>query len=169
MYTVNVDDKEYQIDFNLSNSNSGKINNNDFTLDTVSSQEGVYHLIKDNKSYNIEVLKFNKKKKKLEILINGVQYDVKVKDETDVLLAQMGLDSMEDTIESELLAPMPGLVIDILIEDGREVKKGDALIILEAMKMENTLKSPRDGKIKTIKCAKKQVVEKGAILIEFEK
>ena len=168
MYTVSVDEKEYKIEFDGSNSNKGKIDNNEFLLDSISSQDGVFHLLKDNKSYNIEVLSSNRKKKRFEILINGSQYSVKVKDETDLLLAEMGLDALEDIIEAELKAPMPGLVLNVLVNEGSVVKKGDPLLVLEAMKMENTLKSTRDGVIKAIKCSKKQVVEKGTVLLEFE-
>ena len=168
MYTVSVDDKEYKIEFDNSETNKGKINNNDFQIDTITSQEGVFHLLKDNKSYNIEILSSDTKKKKFEILINGDRYEVDVKDETDVLLAEMGFASLEDIIEAEMKAPMPGLVIDILVKEGDTIKKGDPLLVLEAMKMENTLKSARDGVIKTIKCKKQDVVDKGSVLLEFE-
>ena len=110
----------------------------------------------------------NTKKKKFEILINGDRYEIDVKDETDLLLAEMGFDALADVVESEMKAPMPGLVIGILVKEGDTIKKGDPLLILEAMKMENTLKSARDGIIKTIKCKKQDVVEKGAVLLEFE-
>ena len=168
MYSVNVEGKDFQIEFDSTDTSKGKINNNNFELDAVSSQEGIYHLIKDNKSYNIEILNYNKKKKELEILINGNHYNVNVKNDTDLLLAEMGLDNMEDIVEKELNAPMPGLVIEILVKEGDVIKKGDSLLVLEAMKMENTLKSTHDAVVKTIKCIPKQVVEKGAVLLEFE-
>lgn len=167
MYSVNVEGKEFRIEFDSENSDKGKINNNTFKLDAISSQEGVYHLIKDNKSYNIEILEHNKKKKKLEILVNGNHYNVDVKNDTDLLLEEMGLDDL-DVLETELNAPMPGLVINILVKKGDKVEKGTPLLILEAMKMENTLKATREGVIKTIKCKPKQVVDKGAVLLEFE-
>ena len=168
MFTVTVDEREYKIEFENDNTNKGKINNNDFLLDVVSPQFGIYHLIKDNQSYNIEVITSDFKKKEFSILINGEQYTVKVQDETDVLLHEMGFDTAFDTLESEIKAPMPGLVLNIIAKEGDNIKKGDPLVVLEAMKMENTLKSPRDGVIKTVKCTIKQVVEKGAILLEFE-
>jgi len=62
---------------------------------------------------------------------------------------------------------MPGLVLNILVEEGQDIKKGDALIVLEAMKMENILKSPADGKVKKVSVKKGVAVEKGQILIEF--
>ena len=64
---------------------------------------------------------------------------------------------------------MPGLILEICVKEGDEVKKDQSLIILEAMKMENVLASPIDGKIKEIKISPKQTVEKNSLLITFEK
>ena len=63
---------------------------------------------------------------------------------------------------------MPGLIIDISITIGQEVKENDTLLILEAMKMENSITSPRDGVIKTISVTKNDTVKKNQLLIEFE-
>jgi biotin carboxyl carrier protein len=62
---------------------------------------------------------------------------------------------------------MPGLIIDLKIKTGDIVKPGDPLLILEAMKMENILKSPGEGTIKNVKVKKGDNVEKGQVLIEF--
>jgi len=68
---------------------------------------------------------------------------------------------------NDIKAPMPGMVLNILVDEGQEVKKGDALIVLEAMKMENILKSPVDGVIKKIAINKGVAVEKNQLLIQF--
>jgi len=67
-----------------------------------------------------------------------------------------------------LKAPMPGLVVKILVEAGQAVKKGDGLLIVEAMKMENELKASSDGKVKEVKVAEKEAVDKNQVLLEFE-
>jgi biotin carboxyl carrier protein len=67
-----------------------------------------------------------------------------------------------------LKAPMPGLIVDVAVKKSDLVKKGDPVIILEAMKMENILSSPVDGKVKEIKVNPQQTVEKNNILIKFE-
>jgi biotin carboxyl carrier protein len=77
---------------------------------------------------------------------------------------------MNNTINSqikEVKAPMPGLIFEIKVQEGDEVKKGDTLVILEAMKMENILKSPGDGIIKEIRIKKGDSVEKNQVLIQF--
>ena len=67
----------------------------------------------------------------------------------------------------DVKAPMPGLILDIKVRPGQEVKKGDPILILEAMKMENILKSPGDGVVKEIKVQTRQNVEKNQVLILF--
>ena len=68
---------------------------------------------------------------------------------------------------NEIKAPMPGLVVKVLVEPQHEVKKGDPVLILEAMKMENIIKSPCDGVIKSINTSKGSAVEKNHTLISF--
>jgi biotin carboxyl carrier protein len=63
---------------------------------------------------------------------------------------------------------MPGLVLNILVEAGQEVSKGDALLILEAMKMENVIKASGDGKVRSVKVKKGDAVDKGLLLVEME-
>ena len=68
---------------------------------------------------------------------------------------------------SKLNSFIPGTIVDIFVKKGQEVNKGDDLLILEAMKMKNRIKAPIDGKIKSIKVKKTQVVPKNFLLIEF--
>jgi biotin carboxyl carrier protein len=65
-------------------------------------------------------------------------------------------------------APMPGLVLRVQVKVGDAVKKGDALLVLEAMKMENVIKAEGEGIVKAIKVNEKQAVEKNTLLIEME-
>jgi biotin carboxyl carrier protein len=68
----------------------------------------------------------------------------------------------------EVKAPMPGLVLDIRVVPGQMVQKGDVLLILEAMKMENAIKSATDGVVKQVKAIKGQSVEKNQLMIVFD-
>ena len=85
----------------------------------------------------------------------------------DELLEKLGMNKTSSSAIQDIKAPMPGLMIDIKVQEGHEVKIGDPLIILEAMKMENVIKSPREGTIKSIMVKKGQSVEKNQILIKF--
>lgn len=69
---------------------------------------------------------------------------------------------------NEIKAPMPGLILSVDVKIGQEVKEDDSLLVLEAMKMENVLTSPRDGIIKYISITKGETVNKNQLLIEFE-
>jgi len=99
--------------------------------------------------------------------IDGVKWSAQVSDERMQLLERMGMSASDETLDRELLAPMPGKVLSIEIEAGAEVAEGDALLILEAMKMENVLKSPRAGRVEQVEAAAGEAVEKGAVLITF--
>jgi biotin carboxyl carrier protein len=126
-----------------------------------------FHLIYDNRSFNVDVMKFNKEEKTVVVKINSVKYTLQLKDKYDDLLKSLGMDSLLSKKISDVKAPMPGMVLSVLVKEGVEVKKGDALIVLEAMKMENILKSPSDGIIKKIIANKGKAVEKNEVLIQF--
>ncbi len=136
-------------------------------LDTLKLSENEYHVISNNRSFNIELIKAELQSKEFEIKVNGNTYHLEAWDELDLLLEKLGMEKGADASVEDLKAPMPGLVIDINVEGGQEVKKGDALIILEAMKMENVLKAPADLTIKEISVQKGQTVDKNAVLIKF--
>jgi biotin carboxyl carrier protein len=164
---VGEDKKEFLIDLEKG-TNSGLINNEKFQWDVIKVKENVYHIIKDNTSYNLEVISVKAKEKAFVIKVNGLKYKFNVKDKYDELLQSLGMDNLANNKVSELKAPMPGLVLDVSINAGEAVSKGDALLILEAMKMENIIKSPTDGIIKNISVNKGETVEKNQVILNFE-
>jgi 3-methylcrotonyl-CoA carboxylase alpha subunit len=70
--------------------------------------------------------------------------------------------------DQSMSAPMPGVVLKILVEAGSVVVKGTPLVILEAMKMEHTVTAPRDGKVVAINCREGEMVQPGVELVAFE-
>lgn len=169
MYTIKVNgNKEFKTELaQQSNNISGTLNGADFKADIIKVRDGVYHLLKDNVSYNLEVVKHIPEEKKLVVKINNTPYSLDIKDKYDDLLHSLGLDNLASKKVNDIKAPMPGMVLNILVTEGQEVKKGDGLIVLEAMKMENILKSPTDGVIKKIAINKGVAVEKNQLLIQF--
>lgn len=161
------DKTEHQIGFEK-DLKSGIINNNPFNWDVSKINERTFHVIKNNKSYNVELLKSNKEEKNFFVKVNGKKFKFEVKDKYDELLKSLGMDNMTITKVANLKAPMPGLVINIAVEVGQTVQKGDTLLILEAMKMENVIKSPTDGVIKSIAVNKGNAVEKNQVLLNFQ-
>ena len=165
MYKIKVNNSS---DFNFEKKeNSWQLNGKDFNFDLIENTKTSFHVLKDNKSYNVEIVNHNVTEKTLQLKINQTIYDVSVKDKYDELLHQLGLDKALSNKLTNIKAPMPGLVLNILVAEGIEVKKGDALIVLEAMKMENILKAPADAKVKSVSVKKGMAVEKNQILIEF--
>jgi len=126
-----------------------------------------WHIINNLKSYNAEVVSFNAAEKTAEIKVNNNIYTLTAKDQYDVLLDKLGMSALNSTKVSEIKAPMPGLVLKVFVQEGSEVKKGDNLFVLEAMKMENIIKSPADVIVKTVKIKPGDKVEKNQVLLLF--
>jgi biotin carboxyl carrier protein len=143
------------------------VDGNRLKWDFVPIERCHYHILYENKSYRAELVKLDSSSKTVMMKINGNNYTVKLKDKFDLLLEKMGIASGNSNKINYIKAPMPGLIIDLKVKAGDEVKTGDALLILEAMKMENILKSPGDGMVKNVRVKKGDSVEKGHILVEF--
>lgn len=158
---------EFKVAFDKT-TNSGVVDGKKFRWDVTQINETTFHVIKDNKSYNIEVLKFKPETKEVFLKVNGIKYKYQIKDKFDELLHSLGMDNFASAKVSDLKAPMPGLVLEVDVEVGQSVAKGDTLLILEAMKMENVIKSPTDGVIKSIVAKKGEAVEKNQVLLNFE-
>lgn len=139
-----------------------------FSYDLLEVDHGKLHLIYESESINIEVIELDLDQKKISLSIDGVKYHYEVKDRLDQLVERLGFDKIKQADAKEIKAPMPGLVLDVLVKPGQPVSAGDDLIILEAMKMENVLQAPNDGIIKSIEVKKSNPVEKNQILINFE-
>ncbi len=138
------------------------------TLDIIKVRENTFHVLHQNKSYNVTLVNYNEEDKLMVLNINGNNYEVSIRDKNDLLLQKLGIRAGGASAVQQVKAPMPGLIISVSVDKGDEVKKGDTLLILEAMKMENVIKSPRDGKIKSIAAELKKAVEKNQVLVEFE-
>jgi len=135
--------------------------------DLIKVSDNYFHIVHQQKSYRVEVVKADPSTKTFVIKINGRKYPVTLKDKFELLLEKMGMNVGASSKVNSIKAPMPGLIIDLKVKAGDEVKTGDPLLILEAMKMENILKSPGDGIVKKVKVEKGNSVEKGQVLIEF--
>lgn len=169
MYKISINGKKpLKTELTTKNTEvSGSINDNPAEASIIETGKGEYHLIYNNKSFNFLIVKADFAEKKLVVKVNGKKFNVDIKDKFDELLHNLGMDNVASKKVNDIKAPMPGMVLNILVNEGQEVKKGDSLIVLEAMKMENILKSPSDGIIKKIIASKGTAVEKNQLLIQF--
>jgi len=166
MYKIKVNN---QFSFEVEQEKAGfLVNGEALEIDLSTIGNGSTHVLYQNKSFNTEIVELNRADKTCKIKVNGNIYQINIEDQFDALLKQLGLDNLTANKVSEIKAPMPGLVLKVLVEENAEVKKGDNLLILEAMKMENILKSSTDGVVKKVLVVQGDKVEKNQILVQFK-
>ncbi len=144
------------------------LNDKELDIDLKEIRPGTFHLIINNKSINVEVMEVDSKNKTYKFLVNQKICTVSLKDKLDDLLHELGMDELTTLKVNDLKAPMPGLVLDILVKEGDKINKGDTLIVLEAMKMENALKAVADATVKKISIKKGTTVDKNQVLVQLE-
>lgn len=165
MLQVKVNEKH---SFDIDKSGKGLVINGIWiTADVQQLNASAYHVINNLQSYNVEIVSFDAVTKTAEIKVNNNIYNVTAKDQFDILLDKLGLSNLNAAKVSEIKAPMPGLVLKVFVNEGLEIKKGDNLFVLEAMKMENIIKAPADVTVKSVKIKPGDKVEKGQVLMMF--
>lgn len=143
-HTVILDGKSYTVDFDSLN------------------DQPVYSLLLDGHSYESYVYPGDEG---MQVILHGHQYLANVEDERERRLrAAAGGKVSENTI-FHLKAPMPGLAVAVPVKDGQEVAAGEVLVILESMKMQNELKSPRAGKVSRLRVNSGDRVEQRQTLL----
>jgi biotin carboxyl carrier protein len=106
--------------------------------------------------------------RKLRVEVEGHIFDIEIRDPLDQMLEQMGFSAARNKRVAEIKAPMPGLVLKTYVSEGQAAKQGDPILVLEAMKMENSIALNTDAKIKRLLVKDGQIVEKGQVLVELE-
>jgi len=144
-----------------------EVNGEPFTWDLAALGQGRYHVLLEGRSYSAEVVGADYTAKTFLLKVNGQRLELQAKDRFDLLLDKLGMSNATASKVNELKAPMPGLIVDIRVTPGQEVQKGDPLLVLEAMKMENILKAPTDGTVGAIKVNLRDNVTKGQVLVQF--
>jgi biotin carboxyl carrier protein len=137
-------------------------------LDLVAGADGQFHVLQDGKSYQVNLMTADFLNKSITLEVNGSEYTVELLDSFDRLVDRLGLAKSASVKIDAIEAPMPGLVLDVMVAPGDTIEKGTPLAILEAMKMENVIKAPGEAKVQSIEVEKGQSVEKGQILIRLE-
>ena len=160
-------DNSYQLTVNNTHIYDRKASESS-NLDAVEVSSSKFHILKNNQAYTAEIVEADFINKTYTVKVNGNSYTVSIANSLDLLIKEMGFLVGGSKQINEIKAPMPGLILEMSVSVGQEVQENDCLLILEAMKMENSFLSPRAGIIKSISAKKGDAVEKGQLLIEFE-
>ncbi len=166
-YMVKILDKTYTVTINPA-THPPKVSLNGKPVETqffTRADNSEIQLLMNNNSYDVEVAK---QKGQFSVFIYGREFSVYAEDERLARIREVAGMGPGGADMKELAAPMPGLVTRVLKDVGDEVKKGESVVIVEAMKMENELKSGVDGKIKEVKVKEGQSIDKNTILVIFE-
>ena len=134
--------------------------------DIIQPHSGHYHIITEQRS--VEITCHSIQGKTLQLEAEGEPYVAVVKTPLDRMLDQMGYNAVSTKIVKEIKAPMPGLVLDISVQEGDVLADGQRVVILEAMKMENAIVMHGEAKVKKVHVVKGQAVDKGQVLVELE-
>jgi biotin carboxyl carrier protein len=137
-------------------------------LDCIETSDNTFHILQENSSVHASILKSDFNKKRYTVKVNNNSYEVAISDALDQQIEALGFEVGASKKVNDIKAPMPGLILEIQVKEGQDVKQDDTLLILEAMKMENVIHSPREGIIKSINVNQGETVDKDTLLIEFE-
>ena len=140
------------------------VDGNEFLVDGKKTGRTNYSLIVDNRSFEIEV---DNAEDEYRVLVDGRNYHVNLVDERRVRVGGAQSD-LQLQGRQKVSVPMPGKVIAVLVSEGDSVERGQGLVIVEAMKMENEVRSPIAGEVKEIKVKPGDAVEGGAVLVIVE-
>lgn len=168
MHKIKIQKQEYTLQFKESSPGSIQINDTPVETDLIPLGDKEYLLRKGSKNYRISIPEKYQKGQALSLRVNGKDFSLEVQSEMDLLLEKMGMNKFVGNKLNELKAPMPGLVLRILVEEGQQVEKGTPLLALEAMKMENIIKATEAAEVGQILVKQGAAVEKNQKLITFK-
>ncbi len=160
-----VNEKSYII---THDNDSVEVNGNKQVIDIQSIDQHTISLVRNGLQTTAQIVEVDRTEKKVILLIEQETYEIELKDKMDLLLKDLGMSEMLVKKMPNLSSPMPGLIVSVAVEAGQTIAKGDTLIILEAMKMENSLKASAEGIVAEVMCKAGDSVEKGQTLITFE-
>ena len=127
-----------------------------------------FNLVRNHRSVNATLVETGMSGKRTKIEVEGEIFEVEIRDELDQVLEKMGFDVISTKLIKEIKAPMPGMILEITVEEGQKVNEGDKILILEAMKMENSIVTQANSTIKKIHVSAGQAVDKGQVLVELD-
>ncbi len=160
-YSTTVGDKTFILDVNREDEVT--VDGETVPVDFLSIDRATaYSLLLDNQSYEVMVSQAGDD---YQVLVLGHMFTVHVEDERARRLAQASRGFIPAGGEIQIKAPMPGLIVAVPVVEGQIVKRGDVVVVLESMKMENEIKAPRDGTVSAVRVQARQSVEQNQTLV----
>ncbi len=160
-YITTVNDQEFEVE--ILDERHVAVNGQVYEVDMAAvSGQPLYSLLADHRSFEGYVYETDGQ---WQVLMGGTLYEARVEDEQLRRLRLAGGGGGKDSGPFLLKAPMPGLVVSVPVTEGQEVKKGDVLVVLESMKMQNELKSPKAGKVEKVRVTAGQTVDQGEVMV----
>lgn len=159
-YVTTINDKKFDIE--IQNDGSILVNGQPREVDFLPLDPSLYSIVMNNLSLEAVI---EEKEGHYQVLMGGRLYEGQVLDERAQLMRSRGGVGEEHSGEVSIRAPMPGLVVVIAVAEGQAVQKGETVVILESMKMQNELKAPRDGTVQRISVQPGQSVEHKKVLV----
>ncbi len=165
---IKFDGKEFNVKFSQANFANVAVNEKIYNIELLKKMyDNVFSFAVNQQLLEVE-MEFGGNGE-LNLTLDGFEYSVQVTNETRQLLEKFILDSAVVSTGTKIIkAPMPGMVIKILAQENQHVMEGDKLLVVEAMKMENVLKSPASGTVKSLKVKEGTPVNKDDVLLEIE-
>lgn len=162
-YIATVDGQDFSIDIEGDNAIllAGRPVNID--LESIDGR-ALFSLILDDVSYEVFI---ERRERRYFVTIAGDRYEVQVEDARLKELRELAGAKREEAGEIQITAPMPGLVVDVLVEKDQHVPAGQGLVILEAMKMENEIRAPGAGIVENVRVSAGQTVNQGDVMVEL--
>ena len=128
---------------------------------------GVYDVRMGTRNVRIEKLTGPDATGLVRVRVNGVEQQLWVLDDQALLLESMGMSGASESLDQRVEAPMPGKILEVKVSSGDRVNSGDALLVLEAMKMENVIRAERDGTVLCVHAEPGEALEVDQQIIEF--
>ncbi|MBU8893284.1 MAG: acetyl-CoA carboxylase biotin carboxyl carrier protein subunit [Bacteroidales bacterium] len=136
-------------------------------VEIIQDKQGFVYIVWKKKKYQVDVIEKNQNQ--YEIMVNGVSYPISIESPFSYKRRKYLAENVEESKVEKIHAPMPGKIVEFLVEENQVVKEGETLLILEAMKMQNEIISNIHGKINKINFQAEDNVMKDDILIEVER
>jgi biotin carboxyl carrier protein len=136
-------------------------------FNSIQESENTFHILENSKSFKAKLTQANFHKRNYKVEVNGNSYNVVISSALDIMIDKLGLAASSAKKANDIKAPMPGLIVSVDVEEGQEIKEGDNVVVLEAMKMENALVSPGEGTVQSVLVKAGDKVDKNQLLIEI--